>query len=574
MDKYFVCLANSYKRGGRCIAGIEIVFDNSGGWKPIRNEDGRPRWIRPIAKTTYGEIPNFSAENIEMLSVVKLTDVVACPEQCHVENVYYSCMESCEYNISLESNMMNQLIDSKHQSIFHNRGRAVSAEMLAGINYSLMLIHPDKASAYRDENREKSKNRMKFTYYGIEYDFPITDPAFLDEFKRAPERYDDIPNVYLALSLGLEFEGWHHKLVAGVVIINSVEKNTEDSQKKAYCVDEIRKTYRQAYAKWTIEEDTKLGELYDKGWNVKQLMEYFGRNEGSIKSRLNRIGKDINSPKNQLTSISYQVGGVVFKMVKIDGGSFNMGSEHNSWENPIHSVQLDDFYISETPVTMELFNTFVEETGYLTEPESNDYCMGFEIPTTDKENRIKLQFFKDINWRFSEKGMKRDSSENHYPVYFVSWNDAMQFCTWLSRKTGDIFRLPSEAEWEYAARGGMYTHNYIYSGSNDINEVAWYRENSGMAINKVAMKKPNELGLYDMSGNISEWCLDDNGAYCGCPSESINPICKEGWYKVFRGGEWCGLEGNCRVYDRNAWDPASAPEPICGFRVVREIETL
>lgn len=145
MDKYFICLANSYKRGGRCIAGVEIISDNSGGWKSVRNDDGRPQWIRPIAKTTYGEIPNFVAERIEMLSVVKLTDVVPCPEQAHVENVYYSRMAQCEYNVSLEPSILNQLIDSKHQSLFHNRGRAVSAEMLEGINYSLMLIHPDKA---------------------------------------------------------------------------------------------------------------------------------------------------------------------------------------------------------------------------------------------------------------------------------------------------------------------------------------------------------------------------------------------------------------------------------------------
>ena len=291
MDKYFVCLANSYKRGGRCIAGIEIVFDNIGGWKPVRNEDGRPRWIRPIAKTTYGEIPNFAAENIEMLSVVKLTDVVACPEQCHVENVYYSCMEPCEYNTLRESNIMNQLIDSKHQSIFHNRGRAVSAEMLAGINYSLMLIHPDKASAYRDENREKSKNRMKFTYYGIEYDFPITDPAFLDEFKREPERYDEIPDVYLALSLGLEFEGWHHKLVAGVIIPTNL-MNSHSTESISY-MDQQKQLYHNAYAKWTTQDDEQLCNLVEEGVSIQELCRIFKRNEGAIRSRISKLGLDI-----------------------------------------------------------------------------------------------------------------------------------------------------------------------------------------------------------------------------------------------------------------------------------------
>lgn len=294
MDKYFICLANSYKRGGRCIAGVEIVTNNSGVWKPVRNDDGRPRWIRPIAKTTYGEIPNFVAEGIELLSVVKLTNVVPCPEQAHVENVYYSQMKQCEYNVLLEPSILNQLIDSKHQSIFHNRGRAVSAEMLMGINYSLMLIHPDKASAYRDENREKSKNRMKFTYYGVEYDFPITDPSFLEEFKREPERYDNIPDVYLVLSLGLEFEGWHHKLVAGVIILTDSAK-PHDTEIVSY-MDQQKQLHHNAYAKWTNEDDEQLCTLVEEGVSIQELCRIFGRNEGAIRSRISKFGLDVEIP--------------------------------------------------------------------------------------------------------------------------------------------------------------------------------------------------------------------------------------------------------------------------------------
>ena len=571
MDKYFICLANSYKRGGRCIAGVEVEPNSNTRWKIVRDYDGIPIWIRPIAKTTYGEIPNYVGENIKTLSIVKLTNVVPCPEMAHSENVYYSRIEQCDNTISQESSILNQLVDTKHQLFFHNRGRAVSSEMLTRVNYSLMLIHPDNASAYIDEYREKSKNRMKFTYYGVEYDFPITDPSFIECLKNNPEKYTNINDVYLTLSLGLEFGGWHHKLVAGVILVNSVEKKIDNNQQKAYTVDEIRKTYRQAYAKWTIEEDTKLGVLYDKGWNVMQLMDYFGRNEGSIISRLDKIGKTINIPKELTISVNYQIGSSVVKMIKVEGGSFNMGSSHNAWESPIHLVQLDDYYISETPVTIGLFKTFVDETGYLTDAESDKYCLGFELPIIDDENQIKWKVYKDINWRFSEKGIKTNSIEINYPVYFVSWNDAVQFCIWLSKKTGDLFRLPTEAEWEYAARGGKYSHDFIYSGSNDLNDVGWYSDNSEMTINEVAKKKPNELGLYDMSGNVSEWCLDDNGNYCGYPLESINPICKNGWGKVFRGGDWFCYEGSCRVYDRNQWDPAASPEPICGFRIVREL---
>lgn len=291
MDKYFICLANSYKRGGRCIAGVEVVSNGNGKWKLVHNDDGNPRWIRPIAQTTYGEIPNYLAEDIQMLSVVRLSNVEPCPEGAHTENVYYSRIEQFDYDISQLLSSMNQFIDSRHQSIFHNRGRAVSAEMLGGINYSLMLIHPDKASAYRDENREKSKNRMKFTYYGVEYDFPITDPAFLDEFKREPERYADIPNVYLAISLGLEFEGWHHKLVAGVIIpANSAKPN--DTERVSY-MDQQKQLHHNAYAKWTAEDDEQLCTLVEEGVSIQELSRIFERNEGAIRSRISKLGLDI-----------------------------------------------------------------------------------------------------------------------------------------------------------------------------------------------------------------------------------------------------------------------------------------
>ena len=292
-NKFFICLANSYKRGGRCIAGVEIVFNKDLSFSIVRNEDGSPHWIRPVARTMYGEIPNFVAEGIELLSVIKLTDIVPCPEQAHVENVYYSRMEQCEYSVSQEPSILNQLIDSKHQSIFHNRGRAVSAEMLMGINYSLMLIHPDKAGAYRDENREKSKNRMKFTYYGVEYDFPITDPAFLDEFKREPERYADIPNVYLAISLGLEFEGWHHKLVAGVIIpADSAKPNNSDG---VSYMNQQKQLHHNAYAKWTNEDDEQLCKLVGESVSIQELCRIFGRNEGAIRSRISKLGLDIDN---------------------------------------------------------------------------------------------------------------------------------------------------------------------------------------------------------------------------------------------------------------------------------------
>lgn len=297
MDKYIICLANSYKRGGRCVAGIEIVFDANRELKPVCDDDGRPRWIRPIAKTTYGEIPNYVAEDIKLLSVVKLYNVVPCPNKPHTENVYCSKLEQCKYELPHDVSLINHLFDSTHQAIFHNRGRAVSAEMSMGINYSLMLIHAKDACAYIDENREKSKNRMSFTYRGADYDFPITDPNFLDKFKKAPEHYANISDVYLTLSLGLEFEGWHHKLVAGVIIPTAPSQN-KDVVDVSY-MEQQKRLHTNAYAKWAPKDDEHLKEQFVIGTPVQELTRKFGRNEGAIYSRLSKLGLEVERESPQ-----------------------------------------------------------------------------------------------------------------------------------------------------------------------------------------------------------------------------------------------------------------------------------
>ena len=217
MDKYFICLANSYKHGGRCIAGIEVIPGLDGQLTIVRHNNGRPRWIRPVSMADNGEIPVSLAQSVKLLSLVKLIDVVPCPDKAHTEDVHCSRIECCPNGSEYKDDFMSQLVDPVHQSVFYFRGKAIPATMINRLDYSLMLIRPEKASAYIDEDREKSKYRMKFTYYGSNYDFPITDPCFLEKFKKNPQRYIDLHGVYLTLSLGLEFEGFHFKLVAAVI---------------------------------------------------------------------------------------------------------------------------------------------------------------------------------------------------------------------------------------------------------------------------------------------------------------------------------------------------------------------
>ena len=206
--------------------------------------------------------------------------------------------------------------------------------------------------------------------------------------------------------------------------------------------------------------------------------------------------------------MTFTVDGVSFNMVKVKGGTFMMGAtseqggDAEDYEKPAHRVTLSSYYIGQTEVTQELWEA----------------VMG--------SNPSEL------------KGAK-------CPVENVSWDDCQEFISKLNQKTGKQFRLPTEAEWEYAARGGNKSQGYKYSGGNTIGDVAWYVENSGDKTHDVATKRANELGIYDMTGNVWEWCSDWDG---DCSS------------RVIRGGCWSNDARFCRVSNRNGG--------LAGFRLI------
>jgi formylglycine-generating enzyme required for sulfatase activity len=221
-------------------------------------------------------------------------------------------------------------------------------------------------------------------------------------------------------------------------------------------------------------------------------------------------------------------------MVFIEGGTFIMGAtsdqdpDANIWEKPTHRVTLSSFHICKYEVTQELWKA------------------------VRGNNPSKF------------KGAK-------HPVEMVSWEDCQEFLSHLNELTGCQFRLPTEAEWEYAARGGSQSNGYKFAGSNSIDEVTWYGSNSGKGENRathqVGTKRPNELGLYDMSGNVWEWCQDWWGPYS---SESqTNPQgVRDSWvpHRVTRGGSWNYVAKNCRVSDRNNFEPTDRKDYV-GFRI-------
>lgn len=193
---------------------------------------------------------------------------------------------------------------------------------------------------------------------------------------------------------------------------------------------------------------------------------------------------------------------IVASMVFVEGGTFTMGSDNATFpdEQPTHRVTLSDFYLAKVTVTQKQWSAIMGE-----------------------------------NPLWSENYGKGDN----YPANFTSYEQAKLFIERLNEYSGMQFRMPTEAEWEYATCGGKYSQStsYTFSGSNDVNEVAWHRDNAGGTMHPVAKLKPNELGLHDMSGNVWEWCSDWYGNY---PSESLtNPTGPStGTKRVVRGGSF------------------------------------
>jgi formylglycine-generating enzyme len=250
-------------------------------------------------------------------------------------------------------------------------------------------------------------------------------------------------------------------------------------------------------------------------------------------------------------------------LVFIPAGSFQMGSNDGERdEKPAHTVIISSFYLSKYEVTVEEFKQFIDATKYQTDADKDGGSFFWNEKVWEKGS--------SINWKYDAEGKLRPVTDYKHPVIHVSWNDATAYCQWLSKKTGLTYRLPTEAEWEYAARGGR-SSNYTYAGSNDIDELAWYDSNAGGKTHPVGQKKANALGLYDMSGNATEWCQDwyDENYYA--QSSSSNPKGPNtGSFRVTRGASWSDDPAAVRVAHRYGSKPGYR-ECIRGFRIARQL---
>ena len=242
-----------------------------------------------------------------------------------------------------------------------------------------------------------------------------------------------------------------------------------------------------------------------------------GKADGHSKKAKVDISPTIGKANYTPNVKTFYANGVSFEMVEVRGGTFRMGatseqgSDARGDEKPVHSVTLSGYYIGKTEVTQALWKA----------------VMG-----------INPSRFKG----------------DYLPVENVSWDDCQEFIRKLNSMTGQNFRLPTEAEWEFACRGGNNSRGYKYSGSNNLGSVAWYDGNSGNKTHPVGTKAPNELGIYDMSGNVWEWCADWYGDYSsGAQTDPTGP--QSGSFRVGRGGSWDFNVRICRSSLRIHSDP-------------------
>jgi formylglycine-generating enzyme required for sulfatase activity len=243
------------------------------------------------------------------------------------------------------------------------------------------------------------------------------------------------------------------------------------------------------------------------------------------------IGKNTYYGKANKVQVRNDKGSLAeIEMIYVEGGSFMMGSlDGIANERPVREVKLNSFYIGKYEITQAQWSQVMGDSVNISNPTYFKGC-------------------KDC------------------PVEMVSWNDIQDFLRKLNQQTGKRYRLPTEAEWEYAARGGSQSRGYKYSGSNTIGDVAWYNGNSGNKTQTVGTRQPNELGLYDMSGNIMEWCSDWFGNYPNTSQTSPQGP-SSGSFRVLRGGSWGNIDTNCRVFNRSIGDPDSRGSDD-GFRLV------
>ncbi|MBW2708703.1 MAG: formylglycine-generating enzyme family protein [Deltaproteobacteria bacterium] len=285
-----------------------------------------------------------------------------------------------------------------------------------------------------------------------------------------------------------------------------------------------------------------LGLGYLRGWDSRKFLT-MDRIPENTRVEAAPI-QDTVEPKEWVDSITKM------EFVRVPGGCYEMGSTTGAHiEKPVHEVCVDGFWIGKYEVTVGRYRQFLQATGDA----------------------------KGVGWEKKDCPMKRDSGyslkgnkfgkDENQPMVEVNWYGAKSFADWLSQKTGETYRLPTEAEWEYAARSGE--KNEKYAGGDHVDSMAWYLFNTNDATHVIGTKEPNGLGIYDMSGNVWEWCLDGYSGDAYERHQRENPMYENvKTIRVIRGGAWNSTPVYVRCTTRY-YSGAAGYENFVGFRLVR-----
>jgi formylglycine-generating enzyme len=291
----------------------------------------------------------------------------------------------------------------------------------------------------------------------------------------------------------------------------------------------------------------------------EEAMKEFSVAQGIIKNK--SPDEHIYSPKVvKLFKETMGPSGSDIEMVFVKGGCYEMGDlfgDGGKDEKPVHKVCLDDFYIGKYEVKVGEYMEFVEETG------------GNKAEWQEKGNKNNINTGSDNHYNKIGSALTSDD----HPIVGVSWKNAVVYAKWLSAKTGKNYRLPTEAEWEYAARSGGKKEKYAGTSSNtEFDSYTWYYKNSNGTTHSVGQKKPNGLGLYDMSGNVWEWCQNiyEDDAYSKHQHNNLINV-RSDYYRVIRGGSWFNPQGRVRASDRGYFTP-DFRRSYLGFRLARTVD--
>lgn len=311
----------------------------------------------------------------------------------------------------------------------------------------------------------------------------------------------------------------------------------EDVNKR---IEEIKKS--------TLEHDEKVA------WDVANAKETIKGYQSYLDKYPN--GHFAYQAKDRIERINIRRGNI---LVKIKGGSFDQGctaeqQDCETYEFPVRTVQIKDFWIGKYEVTNQEYCAFLNSQGNQTE-DGNTW-----LDINDEHCHIVE----------TENGFQPEYGYADYPVREVTWYGARAYCQWLKQKTGENYRLPTESEWEYAARGGHLSRKYLFAGSNLLKDMAWFQENSDNNTHSVGRQRPNELGLYDMSGNVMEWVQDSWYLdYNDAPKDGSARMSSHHNIRVLRGGAWSSVSRANRVSKR-ASDYANKSENDVGFRIAKD----